>query len=103
MAIGDAKFDAAVRRRVEELDADYRQQLPKHWTGVPAGHETVADEVWAAQFERKEFEAGWGIVTNEQTGEQQLVNLFTFSLDQDNVEGGRALLNRYNRIRGKVS
>lgn len=101
--VGDAAFDRQMALRVEQLDADYRRELPRTWDGIPAGHVPVDDITWAAQFERKEFEAGWGIVTDKTTGAQQLVNLFTFSLEQDNVNGGKQLLARYIRIRGKVA
>ena len=96
----DAASDKRVMDRVEEIDRDFRHGLRERWKGIPSGHERVDDETWAAQFERKAFEAGNVIVTDQKTGASLLVNAFTFALALPGVDGGQAVLSRYNRIRG---
>lgn len=97
----DAASDKRVIDRVEEIDKDFREGLRDRWKGIPSGNERVDDQIWAAQFERKAFEAGSGIVTDLNTRATLYVNLFTFALSLPHVDGGMAALRRYNRIRGK--
>lgn len=101
MTMLDANAEKRVMDRVEEIDADFRKALRKRFEAIPAGFERVTDEEWAAQFERKEFEAGYGTVTDPETGGTIYANLFTFALAMDSVDGGKAILARYERIRSK--
>ena len=101
MTMLDANAEKRVMDRVEEIDAEFRAGLRKRFEAVPTGFERVTDEEWAAMFERREFEAGWGTVTDPKTGAELFVNLFTFALGMDTVDGGKAMLARYARIRGK--
>ena len=102
MSLYDAASEKRVMERVEEIDVNFREAMRERWKGIPTGFERVTDEEWAAQFERAEYEAGWGTVTDPETGASVFVNLFTFALAMPTVDGGAAMLSRYSRIRGKV-
>lgn len=101
MTMLDAAAEKRIMDRVEEIDAAFRASLQKSFAAVPVGMERVTDEEWATAFERREAEAGMVIVTDKKTGERVTVNAFTFALALDTVDGGKAILARYQRIRGK--
>ena len=96
-----AASDKRIVDRVVEMDDEFRKGLRERWEGVPSGNVRVDDQAWAAQVERKASEAGNGIVTDSETGATLYVNYLMFALGLPNVDGGRAALTKYNRIRGK--
>ena len=76
-----------------------RDSLRKRFgEGVPLGHETVDDETFAAFVELKMVEFPPVPITDELTG--QVVEASPWFAALGFVEGGKAVQDRYGRIRG---
>jgi len=96
-------FDTAAQKRtfdrVQQLDQQARKHLRASFSGVPLGMEPVPDDVWAAEQDRIAAQWGIGTVVNEETGVATTGSLYFMALEF--CDGGREILNAYNRIRGK--